>query len=306
MTPQCDESLRIIPVGAETVADALRLVLGDLPPDQVEDYIRRLTADICSGEIPREGLLEARRGPDRVGAAWFQDLGGRAAMVWPPRLVPGEAAATATRLLDAGCELLARSGVCVAHALLATVTPEDDTVLRAAGFSPLAALLYLGCEEPAFPKEEPEGPLQFTPFDPAEEERLARLVEATYVGTLDCPAMNGLRPIEDVLAGYRTAGSFAPDRWVFVQHEGRDVGCLLLGDFPREGNIELVYMGLIPSSRGNGWGKVICRHAQWLTGRAGRPRLVLAVDEANRPALAMYASAGFRAFDRRTVYLKQM
>jgi len=306
MTPQCDESPRIGPVGAETVADALRLVLSDLPPEQVEDYVQRLTADIFSGDIPPEGLLEARRGQERVGAAWFQDLGGRAAMVWPPRLVPGEPAATAARLLAAGCQLLARNGVCVAHALLARVTPEDDAILCAAGFSPLAALLYLGCEESEFPPQRPDGPLHFTPYDPAEETRLARLVEATYVGTLDCPAMNGLRPVEDVLAGYRAAGSFAPEHWLFVQHEGRDIGCLLLGDYPREGNIELVYMGLIPSSRGNGWGKVICRHAQWLTRRIGRPRLVLAVDQANQPALAMYASAGFQAFDRRTVYLKQL
>jgi GNAT superfamily N-acetyltransferase len=288
------------------VAEALRLVLSDLPPEQAEDYLRGLTEEIRSGAMPREGLLEARRGTHRVGAAWFQTLGGRAAMVWPPRLVPGEPATTASRLLAAGTSLLARNGVIVAHALLANVTAEDDAVLRAAGFSPLAALLYLGCQESEFPQTLPEGPVQFVPYDPAQEARLGRLVEATYVGTLDCPAMNGLRPVEDVLAGYRDAGSFAPEHWLFVEHEGRDVGCLLLGDHPREGNVELIYMGLIPSRRGNGWGKVVCRHAQWLAGRIGRPRLVLAVDEANRPALAMYAAAGFQAFDRRTVYLKQL
>ncbi len=288
------------------VAEALRLVLSDLPPEQAGDYLRGLTGEIRSGDMPREGLLEARRGPRRVGAVWFQILGGRAAMVWPPRLVPGEPATTASQLLAAGTSILARNGVCLAHALLATVTAEDDAVLRAAGFSPLAALLYLGCQESEFLRTLPEGPLQFIPYDPAQENRLARLVEATYVGTLDCPAMNGLRPVEDVLAGYRASGSFAPEHWLFVQREGRDVGCLLLGDYPREGNVELVYMGLVPSSRGNGWGKVICHHAQWLAGRIGRPRLVLAVDEANRPALAMYAGAGFQAFDRRTVYLKQL
>lgn len=306
MIPPHAESAQVVPVEADAVPESLRLILSDLPSEQAEECVRRLAADIASGMLSREGLLEARRGAKRVGAAWFQDLGGRAAMVWPPRLAPGEPAATAMRLLVAGCELLSRGGVLVAHALLPTVTPEDDTVLRATGFSPLATLLYLGCEEPAFPTEPPGGALDLTPFDPAEEERMARLVEATYVGTLDCPAMNGLRSVEEVLAGYRSAGSFSPKNWHFVQREGRDVGCLLLSDYPREGNLELVYMGVIPSGRGNGWGKVICRHAQWLARQAERPRLVLAVDEANQPALAMYASVGFRAFDRRTVYLRQM
>lgn len=306
MTPPSNESPRVVPVGTDAVPEALRLILSDLPSEQAEACVRRLTADIASGTISGEGLLEARRGVNRVGAAWFQDLGGRAAMVWTPRLSPGEPAATAMRLLVAGCELLTRSGILVAHALLPAVSPEDDTVLRATGFSPLATLLYLGCEEPTFPAEPPEGPLRLIPYDPSEEERMARLVEATYVGTLDCPAMNGLRSAEEVLAGYRGAESYAAGNWHFVQHEGRDVGCLLLGDYPREGNVELVYMGVIPSGRGNGWGRVICRHAQWLTKQAGRPRLVLAVDEANQPGLAMYASVGFHAFDRRTVYLKQM
>jgi hypothetical protein len=46
------------------------------------------------------------------------------------------------------------------------------------------------------------------------------------------------------------------------------------------------------------------RYGQWLTGQAGRPRLVVAVDATNRPALDMYASEGFHAWDRRWVYVK--
>jgi hypothetical protein len=306
MTARCDEAPLIGPVGHQTAAEALRLVLAGLPAEQVEEYVRGLTAEIGSGSLSLEGLFEARRGADRVGAAWFQVQPGRAALVWPPRLVPGEPTATAERLLAAGCDLLARCDVCIASALLSTVTAEDDAVLRAAGFSPLAALLYLACEEPAFPGKPPLGPLEFEPWSPAKADRLARLVEATYEGTLDCPAMNGVRRVEDVLAGYRAAGTFSPQRWLFVRHQGRDVGCLLLADYPAAGNVELVYMGLTASSRGNGWGKVICRHAQWLTGRLGRERLVLAVDETNRPAIEMYASVGFVACDRRTVYLKQV
>ena len=104
----------------------------------------------------------------------------------------------------------------------------------------------------------------------------------------------------DVLAGYRATGSHDPQRWLLVRHEGRDVGCLLLSDYPEQGNVELVYMGVVPEARGEGWGMHIARQAQWLARQAGRPRLVLAVDAANAPALRIYLALGFRPWDRRT------
>jgi len=289
---------------SEEAVNALRLVLRDLPAEQTEEYVRTLTTEIVSGAISAEGLLQAWRGANRVGAAWFQILAGRSALVWPPRLVPDEPAVTAERLLAAGCRLLAQRDVAVANALLASVTREDDAVLRAAGFAPLASLLYMACEEPAFPQDQPAGRLEFEPWGADQQDRLIRLVEATYVGTLDCPAMNDLRRTEDVLAGYRESGVFSPKRWLFVRHGDRDAGCLLLSDQPASGNMELVYTGLVPQSRGRGFGKEICRRAQWMTRQAGRERLVTAVDAANAPAIGMYASTGFRAWDRREVYLK--
>jgi ribosomal protein S18 acetylase RimI-like enzyme len=86
--------------------------------------------------------------------------------------------------------------------------------------------------------------------------------------------------------------------------EGRDVGVLLLADHPRAGHWELMYMGLVPEARGHGWGRHIARHAQWLARCAAVERIVLAVDAANRPALAMYERAGFAEWDRRSVFVR--
>jgi RimJ/RimL family protein N-acetyltransferase len=163
----------------------------------------------------------------------------------------------------------------------------------------------MACEESAFPTQQPDGRLEFEPWSPAKEDRLARLVEATYAGTLDCPEMNNLRRTEDVLAGYRATGTFVPERWLFARLDGHDVGCLLLADHAAAGNMELVYMGVIPASRGKALGKELCLYAQWLTRQAGRTRLVAAVDAANLPAIRIYASVGFRAWDSRVVYLRR-
>jgi GNAT superfamily N-acetyltransferase len=91
---------------------------------------------------------------------------------------------------------------------------------------------------------------------------------------------------------------------LIVRHADQDVGCLILADHPRYENMELVYMGVVPEGRGQGWGIEVVRHAQRLARRAGRQRLVLAVDASNQPAIRMYASAGFQAWDQRRVYYR--
>ena len=119
------------------------------------------------------------------------------------------------------------------------------------------------------------------------------MVEQTYVETLDCPQLNGVRPIEEILDGYRAVGQFDPRRWLLVRHTGGDVGCLLLAE--HLGRIwELVYMGVAESRPAGGGGD--WRSGGMLSGwaRAGpvRKHLVLAVDAQNEPAIRAYAARG--------------
>ncbi len=250
------------------------------------------------------GLLAAYRGTRIVGAQFSQVMPGKTAMVWPARALPDEPPAVANRLMATACDALASVGTRVATALLKWADDDDDRLLRAAGFAPLAELLYLAALTDGFPDAPPRSPLEFEPYTAASHARLAAIVQATYDRTLDCPQMNDVREIDDVLEGYRATGQFDPGRWLIVRHQRQDVGCLLLTDHPDHGNWELVYMGLIPSARGSGWGIEIVRYAQWLTRQAGRLRMVLAVDATNEPAVRMYAAAGFRVWDRRKVYVR--
>ena len=263
-----------------------------------------MLADALSGKVSLAGLLEARREGQLVGATFSQVQVGRTAVVWPPRLKPGEPTTTAIELMAATDRWLTGQPVRLAHALLESAIDEDDALLRGGGYDPVAELLYLTSREEAFPRSPPSGPLEFEPYRSANHDRLARAVEATYHETLDCPTLDGIRDVEDVLAGYRATGEFAADRWLIVRHQARDVGCLLLADHPEHDNVELVYMGLEVRARGHGWGIHVARHAQWLTRQAGRPRLALAVDAANSPAVAAYRAVGFELFERRKAYLK--
>jgi ribosomal protein S18 acetylase RimI-like enzyme len=210
------------------------------------------------------------------------------------------------------------------QALLTTDVGEDADLLRFAGFRHFSDLLYLVCLDRDFPTVEfgsvefgsvefssieiESGPLspgvEFLAMGQEHEEQIAKLVEATYIDTRDCPAVNGLRPIEDVLLGYRATGRYDSQGWLVVRHQGEDVGCLITADHPQHNTRELIYMGLVPTARRQGLGTAVVRHALWLTAQAGLQRLVLAVDAANEPALRMYAAAGFQAWDRKSVFIR--
>jgi GNAT superfamily N-acetyltransferase len=258
---------------------------------------------------PEEQPVDGTDGDARLrGVVYCREEPGRAGLLWPPRLrvTPGMADDDRLRqaLIRAALEHLSHCEVNVVQCLLNEASCVDVNPLLATGFRHVAQLLYLVCTDGHFPEQIPEGPLEFTSWDVEHEARFAQLVEATYQGTRDCPALNGKRDIQDVLAGYRATGEFAPQRWLTVTRQGETVGCLILAEHAHSQQWELVYMGTLPHQRGGGLGYWIVRHAQWLAREAGSRQLLLAVDAENDPALRIYGETGFTAWDQRTVYLR--
>ena len=305
MSNEADTSPPIEPVPPEDRGAALNLLLSHLAAPDAAGQVRTLLSAAEAGEMSLEGLLGVRRSGRFVGVVLAQVQPGHTAAVWPPRTTADhQPARIAEELLEAACQFLARNDVRTAQALVDRARSSDGALLGSAGFQRLAELLYMVSPSGTFPSSPPRTPLGFEPYCSENQQRLARVVGASYQQTLDCPQLDGVRPLDDVLEGYRQTGVFDPDRWLIVRHDGEDVGCLLLADHPNHDNWELVYMGLMVEARGNGWGRDISRHAQWLTHVAGRSRLVVAVDAANRPAVRMYSAVGFETWERCNVYLK--
>jgi ribosomal protein S18 acetylase RimI-like enzyme len=302
--PSPASDVRIRQASESQFTAALTLVFSRLPTAYAAGQVEALLADVRAGKGSMAGLQIAERLGRLRGAIFSQVQPGKAALVWPPRVVPEEPATTLGQLLTATTEMLEQSGVRIAECLVPDDSHDDQPVLETGGYKHLANLLYLVSMENDFPTSAPQNSLTFEPYSPSNHLRLTQIVEQTYEQTHDCPQLNGVRAVEDTLTGYRAAGVFEAQRWLLICHDGRDVGCLLLADYPEQENWELLYVGLIPSARGRGWGKEITQHAQWLARQAGRPRLVLAVDAANAPALQMYAAVGFRAWERRRVFVR--
>jgi GNAT superfamily N-acetyltransferase len=187
-------------------------------------------------------------------------------------------------------------------------------------------------------RPDPENSLQFIPVNltakavgtdgnsegNSEYKSFVTLVNSTYSETLDCPALAEHRTAQETLNGYRTAAAFDPTSWFRVVHsEGSvrsecagmqtTVGCVILGYHPpppdqREtpGVVEIVYMGIVPSARGIGLGKDLVEHAFAVARNHSADRLILAVDQKNKPARRIYEAAGLSPMLSEMVWVKSL
>jgi ribosomal protein S18 acetylase RimI-like enzyme len=260
-----------------------------------------------SGQADHVVLLAAYSRDELLAAQISQSLPGRAAVVWLPQFAPSvNSDELAAHLLGRLLPELAATGAQLAQALLTTADEAEARRLAAAGFAHAADLLYLAADVQPVPEERAGLPIEIEPFQTQDEQRLAQLIDRTYVGTLDCPQLDGLRETADVIAGYQSVGEFRPGLWNFVRYAGDDIGCLLVNLHPDVKHAEIVYLGLVPEVRGRGWGLALTRHAQRLAARHECDRVVLAVDAANLPAIRHYSVAGFARFDVRAVWVRPL
>lgn len=299
------------PLGIATCpGDERRAAIALLLHEAAAELRSRQSAELLAAlgppheQPPRGSLLVSHRGEQLTGAALGIVQPGRAAVVYPPRLVVGEVEAAADGLLAELSRQIDLLGVEVSQALVDPSDLLDGGRLTRSGYEHACTLCYLVSNARDFPQAPPEPSLIFKPWRTADAARLERLVEATYTGTLDCPQLNGVRHVSDVLAGYRGTEPGRRGSWFVVQNGEADVGCLLLADHWTTDQYELMYMGVTPTYRGRALGGQIVRQAQWLTRQADRKQLVLAVDAANFPAISMYRDCGFTEFAQRSVYLR--
>lgn len=244
--------------------------------------------------------------PVLIGALWVQRLPGNTAVVWPP----APDCPALAELADAAAAWCDQHAVALAQINVAHDDAYPAETLADSGFPLLADLRYLTLDVPPAPgatdatQTSPSLNVRFHPHAADDPARLAAVIQATYVDTLDCPAIEGLRSMPEVLAGYAAQGAYRPELWYVVERAGRDAGVLILAEHAQAGNCELVYMGVVPTARGAGLGRQILARALSDARHLGSQRLVLAVDAANAPARALYDAAGFSEWDRRLAYAR--
>lgn len=226
-----------------------------------------------------------------------------------------------TALIDEACRFIGQpgpevgGGVRLAQALLEPEERDAITALTGAGFTRIGDLAYL--RRPLAPPAArwdarlgwPAGIAvrRVADLDPAEATpALLAALDRSYVETLDCPELCGLRETADVLESHRAVGRHDPELWWVVYADARPEGCVLISPCPEQGSVELVYLGLSPALRGRGLGSALL--TMGLAAVAGRPgeSLTCAVDTRNAPAMRLYRRGGFERFATRVPLVKRL
>lgn len=187
----------------------------------------------------------------------------------------------------------------------------EGQVLQRAGLKRLAKLIYMqraiepgehrmpqptnlgGCNNP-----------RAVAYNDQTHGDFARAIEASYLNTLDCPGLVGMREIDHIIAGHQATGRFDPSNWIaYFDPSGQPIAVLLIAEVAQGGAHELVYLGVAEPYRGKGVGGVLLNFAISESARQGGSRLYLAVDDRNDPAVRLYTSSGFRASTRKIAYV---
>ena len=193
------------------------------------------------------------------------------------------------------CREFRGRGVQLAQVLLDPADVPTLGLYGQCGFERMAELLYLHrvVRRPPKVTELPAG-FAVRTYTPALHAEFAAAILASYEQSLDCPALNGRRHIDDVIAGHQASGDFDPAGWFLLTRDGTPSGVLLLNRSGAVSGVELVYLGLAPPVRGMGIGQhLMCFTQAWMHEQK-LMSLTLAVDSINTPALRLYHRHGLQ------------
>ena len=280
-------------------ADAFRLLFRHLDPAELDDRVTRAIDLIAGGGLDAGGLLVL---PGLRGAMLCQTVHGAGGLVWPPAVVADDPAGEAA-LVAAAVDWLRGHGARLAQCLL----PDDEFSLAGSllrnGFDHTTGLLFLRHDlSPTAAWLGGNDRLAFATYE-ADREAFHAALWASYEGTLDCPEVNGLRTIDEAIAGHQAQGRYDPATWWLAWLDGEPVGVLLLVEAePRQW--EIAYVGVVPSARRRGVAVGLMYQALCHLRQADAEGLMLSVDDRNAPARRLYQRLGFEAYDHREVVMK--
>ncbi|MGA2232205.1 MAG: GNAT family N-acetyltransferase [Tepidisphaeraceae bacterium] len=211
-------------------------------------------------------------------------------------------------------------GIDLAQVLVEPTAMGPCSLYPQLGFMEIAELIYLHApvrrQRPA-----PPLPAGFSFAYYSEENRglFITAIRESYQQSLDCPALNGLREIDDVLIGHQAAGGlggigdFDPSLWRVLLHQPagsmappQPCGVLLLCRTDHNEGMELVYIGLSPHVRRRGLGSLLVQYTLATAAAHNRHRVTLAVDSRNSPALHVYFRHGFQKIAAKVAFIRDL
>jgi mycothiol synthase len=277
---------------------ALEVALASLPPAQRAERVQQGVYFLATGVLDPHGIWIARDGAQILAVQVCVPLAGSACLFW----LPGATDSRADALVQAGLNWCRSIGCKLAQALAKPDEAAWTAPLLRGGFRATTRLHQWRRDLAGLPPIPSTG-LRLERYRPAVAAAFAATLERTYEGTLDCPELNGVRTIEEIVAGHRGQGKFQPDFW-WLAYEGADpVGVVMLVEMPDAVTWELAYLGIVPAYRRRGLARTLLLHALDALRSQPATAVVLSVDVRNGPAQRLYESLGFVAIETSEVLL---
>jgi ribosomal protein S18 acetylase RimI-like enzyme len=284
---------------------ALALIFQNSQGQDRDLRIRNALRLLKQGELDPQGLFVLVDRGKLLGSMVSTWVPGASGLVWPPLVSAGP-----WRI--AGEDLLARHasawlkgrGAKLAQALLAPEERHLAVPLERNGFTHITSLWYMrhGLEQQQVCSLN-RSRLRFLPYEAKTLSLFHQTLLRTYEGALDCPEVNDVRTVDEIIAGHKAQGTFCPERWQLAMVGEEPVGILMMALLPESGHWDLSYVGVVPSARGQGFGKELVCKALADYRAALIPQLTLSVDARNEPAWKLYEALGFERYDERDVFL---
>lgn len=198
-------------------------------------------------------------------------------------------------------------GVQLVQVMLDPADQPGQTAFTEAGLWKLARLQYMERRPPMLVPTVTLPPgVVLEPYSAATHDLFKQTIQESYIDTLDCPALSGLREMEDVITGHKAVGPFDPQLWSLVLERNQPLGVLLLADVPARNALELAYLGLTPAARGRGLGRALMNRVLAIASRRSFAVATLAVDANNGPATKLYRRCGYTRVAERVALIKKL
>lgn len=297
-------SIRIEQARTDELAQAFRLALGYLEGDELVERVANAQSLVALGDLDPEGILVARDKLGICGALVSALLPGAGGLLWPPCVRDGpEREWAEDQLVATACRWLRGRGARLGEALLSWREKALAPALSRNGFTRITHLEYWRHGLQPGRAFEAGHDMHCLTFDRADPGLFRDTLLRTYEGSLDCPELNGVRTMEEIIAGHMGQGKFDPEKWWLIQSGDIALGVVLVTEVADLNIWDLSYLGVAPEWRSRGWGRALAQLAIQAARTAGVSGLMVAVDARNQPAMKLYKNLGFERHEQRDVYL---
>src|SRR5438132_6920023 len=285
---------------ARELTEAFRIIFKHVPERDRRVRVENALKLVRDKELDGAGVWVVRGRSGLLGAMVCMLVPGASALVWPPQACAANGKQVEDVLLRTALAWVKKRGAKLAQTLLAPGETALATPIERNGFTHITRLWYLkhGLGFSAA-LVEPAMDLRTCDYTQCDKQLFHKTLLATYEGTKDCPEVNGVRSLDDIIAGHQAQGLHDPRRWWLAFKQDQAVGVLILTELPEWQGWDVSYLGVVPQARRHGVGRDLTSMAIREAQTAGTSQLTLSVDQRNQPAWRLYRGLGFDIFDER-------